>query len=192
MIVCDGFNFQFLSGTSEEDEDLISTHSFEQIQPAVDTHDGIIDEARQTVEHIPLFAHRSRYYSLDKKVELGEMAELFFSKTGRYLFYLCLTIYLYGDLSIYSAAVSKSLRDIICGENNTFLNMTNDEINAQPCWYSTDGAANTFTRLDCYRGSLIAFAVCIGPFAFFNIEKTKYIQMCTVLFRWLGKFLLFL
>lgn len=177
-----------MSGTSEEDDDLISTHSFEQIQPAMDQHDGIDDEARQTVEHIPLFAHRSRYYSLDKRVELGEMAEVFFSHSGRYLFYLCLTIYLYGDLSIYSAAVSKSLRDIICGENNTFVNMTNDELDQQPCWIHADGAVDNFTRLDCYRASLIAFAVCIGPFVFFNIDKTKYIQMFTVLFRWLGRF----
>lgn len=26
----------------------------------------------------------------------------------------------------------------------------------------------------------------LGPFTFFNVQKTKYIQMCTVMFRWLA------
>jgi hypothetical protein len=38
------------------------------------------------------------------------MSALFFSPLGRNLFYLCLVIYLYGDLAIYGAAVAKSLR----------------------------------------------------------------------------------
>ena len=38
----------------------------------------------------------------------------FRSRTGRNLFYLCLVIYLYGDLAIYGAAVAKSLRDVAC------------------------------------------------------------------------------
>lgn len=55
----------------------------------------------------------SRYYSLDNRIELGEMANLFLSKAGRTMFYCTLCVYLYGDLSIYSAAVSKSLMDVI-------------------------------------------------------------------------------
>lgn len=55
----------------------------------------------------------SRYYSLDRHVELGEMANLFFSKIGRTAFYCALCTYLYGDLSIYSAAVAKSVMDVI-------------------------------------------------------------------------------
>jgi hypothetical protein len=39
-----------------------------------------------------------------------QMSTLFFSPMGRNLFYLCLVIYLYGDLAIYGAAVAKSLR----------------------------------------------------------------------------------
>lgn len=66
-----------------------------------------------TIEHVPLFSQRSRYYVLDQKIELGEMARLFFNDTGRHLFFLCFAIYLYGDLSIYSAAVAKTLRDVI-------------------------------------------------------------------------------
>lgn len=66
------------------------------------------------LERMPLYAHRSTlvYYKLDDKFELGEMATLFFNDFGRVFFYLCISIYLYGDLSIYSAAIAKSLRDL--------------------------------------------------------------------------------
>lgn len=33
---------------------------------------------------------------------------------GTVLFFVCITIYLYGDLAIYEAAVGKSLRDTAC------------------------------------------------------------------------------
>lgn len=51
-------------------------------------------------------------YEITERVEMGKMATMFFSKTGVKLFYICITVYLYGDLSIYAAAISKSLRDI--------------------------------------------------------------------------------
>ena len=35
-----------------------------------------------------------------------------FPLVGRFAFYLCIIIYLYGDLAIYAAAVPKSLRDL--------------------------------------------------------------------------------
>lgn len=72
------------------------------------------DEVETEMEQTPLFSSQnSKFYDLEIKTELGDMAGLFFNNTGRILFYLCLAIYLYGDLSIYSAAVGKSLRDVI-------------------------------------------------------------------------------
>lgn len=70
-------------------------------------------EINDTIEHTPLFSQRTRYYVLDRKIELGEMARIFFNDFGRYLFFLCFAVYLYGDLSIYSAAVAKTFRDVI-------------------------------------------------------------------------------
>lgn len=63
----------------------------------------------------PSYAQQSTliYYHLEEKLELGEMAALFFDRFGNLMFYACLCIYLYGDLSIYSAAVAKTLRDLI-------------------------------------------------------------------------------
>ena len=52
------------------------------------------------------------YFEITNKVELGAMADLFFGKIGVKLFYITIAIYLFGDLAIYSAAISKSLRDV--------------------------------------------------------------------------------
>lgn len=71
-------------------------------------------DATARLERMPLYAQHSTllYYKLDEKFELGEMASLFFNDLGRVIFYLSISIYLYGDLSIYSAAVAKTLRDL--------------------------------------------------------------------------------
>ncbi|XP_022233734.1 transmembrane protein 104 homolog isoform X3 [Drosophila obscura] len=67
------------------------------------------------LERVPLTIQNAEnhYYQLSHKFELGEMATIFFNEIGRIMFFLCLIVYLYGDLSIYSAAVSRSLRDVI-------------------------------------------------------------------------------
>lgn len=134
-----------------------------------------------SMEHTPLFSQRSRYYVLDNKIELGEMAGLFFNDFGRILFYLCLAIYLYGDLSIYSAAVAKTLRDVICISNVSANASNSDSLDGELCWQN-----HTLSRLDVYRLSLIGFVLLLGPFTFFNVQKTKYIQMLTVILRWLA------
>ena len=54
------------------------------------------------------------YYEITEITEMGKMASVFFSRGGRNMFYLCLAIYLYGDLAIYSAAIAKSIRDVAC------------------------------------------------------------------------------
>lgn len=71
--------------------------------------------SNSSIEHTPLFSQptSSSYYSLNTKIELGEMAGMFFNDVGRLLFYLCIAIYLYGDLSIYSAVVAQSVRDVL-------------------------------------------------------------------------------
>ncbi|XP_055922484.1 transmembrane protein 104 homolog [Eupeodes corollae] len=135
-----------------------------------------------SLEQIPLSAQRSQHYMLDKKVEMGEMAGLFFNDFGRVMFYLCIVIYMYGDLSIYSAAVAKSLRDIVCQYNSTnisssYLDTPTDAL----CWET-----HTMSRLDVYRLFLVAFIMTLAPFTLFSVQRTKYIQMLTVLFRWLA------
>lgn len=66
-------------------------------------------------ETVPLTIQNMQfhYYQLTQQFELGEMAKIFFNDCGCILFYLCFIIYLCGDLSIYSAAVARSLRDVL-------------------------------------------------------------------------------
>ncbi|KAF4519215.1 hypothetical protein B566_EDAN015321 [Ephemera danica] len=118
-------------------------------------------------------------FCIEEKVELGEMATMFFNKWGRMLFYLCITIYLYGDLAIYAAAVSKSLTDVACT-----LTIVNGTVNTSvpdtaPCWDE-----NGYSRMTMYRLFLATFVAIVGPFAFFNVQKTKYLQLFTSLMRW--------
>lgn len=94
---------------SNTEDDIDATNPNDFVRDTCPSDDGL----DSTIEHMPLFSQRSRYYMLDNKIELGEMARLFFNDTGRYLFFLCFAIYLYGDLSIYAAAVAKTMRDVI-------------------------------------------------------------------------------
>lgn len=145
----------------------------------------LLDERNDSLEQTPLFTHQqSGFYSLEHKIELGDMTGIFFNDFGRMVFYFCIAIYLYGDMSIYSAAVAKSVRDIICQHNSTstlsaIISSTEVGLNSEVCWDDYP-----FTRLTVYRMCLIAFVFIFGPFALFNVTKTKYIQMITVVCRW--------
>lgn len=126
----------------------------------------------------------SRYYSLEHHIELGEMANLFLNRIGRIVFYCILCVYLYGDLSIYSAAVAKSVMDVVC--SYTPSNHTNaSDWEYMPCFKNAVGD-NRYTRLEVYRIALLTFVGALGPFVFFNVQKTKYLQLFTSGMRWLA------
>lgn len=119
---------------------------------------------------------RRRYYVLQQQIELGEMAGLYFTKLGRTFFYVSLCVYLYGDLAIYAAAVSKTISDLSCTAPD---NSTNDF--EQPCW-----KASSLLKIDVYRIFVTIFACLVCPFAYFNVQKTKYLQMLTSSMRWVA------
>lgn len=76
----------------------------------------------------------SRLFTIDNKVEMGEMAHMFFSPSYITLFYLCFAIYLYGDLSIYGAAVAKSLTDVGCTYQPSNLTCNQTIADDEMCW----------------------------------------------------------
>jgi len=123
--------------------------------------------------------------TLTRQLELADMAELLYSKFGRLCFSLCMVIYLLGDLAIYCAAVAKSLRDVTCtgpeqGSNST--NSSNEELpGTDICWQGS-----VVTRGNAYRVYVAVFLLLLGPFTFFNLSKTKYLQMFTTVMRWLA------
>ncbi|ELT99979.1 hypothetical protein CAPTEDRAFT_181484 [Capitella teleta] len=141
-------------------------------------------------ERSPLLAasdmKKTSIFEIRKRIEMGFMASMFFHKVGLNLFYLAITIYLYGDLAIYMAAVPKSLRNVACTYMGNFSdNMTHCSnyslTNSDPCW-----AEGGLTRIDTYRIFVAMFTLILGPFVFFNAQKTKYLQLFTTLMRWLA------
>lgn len=100
---------------SREDDGLIQSE--EQDMDVDDPTASLLpsENVRQHLQPITIYPQYSTltYYKLEQKFELGEMATIFFNDFGRISFYLCICIYLFGDLSIYSAAISKSLCDIL-------------------------------------------------------------------------------
>lgn len=158
---------------------------------ASDQEDLIPVEEEELTEDVPLFMQRQSvsYYSLDEKYELGVLATMFFNKLGIICFYLCMCVYLYGDLSIYNAAVARSLTDVICGGNATWVPDNSSNTTDTP-WLAADEDDYCFSgsmrRFKLYQINLVGFVLILGPFTFFNVQKTKYIQILTVLLRWLA------
>lgn len=146
----------------------------------------MIDQPRnrgiQIEENSTILANQ--FYTLDEKVELGEMSTIFFPSMGAITFYICIAIYLYGDLSIYNAAVSTTLRDVICDQNitnnpNSSVVLNETTLMNLPCW-----EGKYATRFDIYRICLMFFSLLMSPWVFFNVSKTKYLQFMTMSFRW--------
>jgi len=123
--------------------------------------------------------------SLTRQLELADMAELLYSKFGRLCFSLCMVIYLLGDLAIYCAAVAKSLRDVTCTGSEHGANLTNSS-NKEPALSDICWQGSPVTRGNAYRVYVAAFLLTLGPFTFFNLSKTKYLQMFTTVMRWLA------
>ncbi|CAM9913011.1 transmembrane protein 104 [Lampetra fluviatilis] len=121
---------------------------------------------------------RPDLFDITQRAEMGQMASIFFNKVGLHLFYLCIVIYLYGDLAIYAAAVPHSLAFVACG-NLSRTNVSSKVLDSDPCW-------GTITRGNAYRIFLAAFLLLLGPFTFFNVQKTKYLQILTTLMRWIA------
>lgn len=117
-------------------------------------------------------------FDITERVEMGQMASMFFNKVGVNMFYICIIVYLYGDLAIYAAAVPVSLMEVACGNHSCSAGSVkyND---TDPCW-------GVMTRKDAYRVFLSIFTLLLGPFVFFNAQKTKYLQILTSLMRWMA------
>ncbi|XP_046406928.1 transmembrane protein 104 homolog isoform X2 [Ischnura elegans] len=118
---------------------------------------------------------------ITEQVEMGQMASVLLNRVGQILFYLCIIVYLYGDLAIYCSAVAQSVADVTCSylppENPCNSTLPEDIL----CW-----EGSKFSRKDAYRIYLGVFIMLFGPFAFFNVQKTKYLQIISTLMRWIA------
>ncbi|KAI7693611.1 Transmembrane protein [Sarcoptes scabiei] len=80
--------------------------------------------------------------------------------------------------------MSKSLRELICTSKSycQLPNTTDNEHYLETvCW---DGLS--ITRSDAYRICLLIFIAILGPLTYARIQKTKIIQIMTIVLRWIA------
>ncbi|KAG8190052.1 hypothetical protein JTE90_023024 [Oedothorax gibbosus] len=152
--------------------------------------DEVISNSMEN-EKVPLLISNSvdtisensaEYFNITERIEMGKMATMFFNRVGVNVFYICIVVYLYGDLAIYAAAVSKSIRDVSCTyvPEDAFCN---DTLNSTIHCFNE---SSNVSRSDAYRIFVVVFLLLLGPFTFFNVQKTKYLQVFTTIMRWLA------
>lgn len=171
FIICfssfDGLSFNFFFGEFVFNK----VYSLKESEASLDS-DSTLDEI--TEESAIINTGTRHFYSLNEQVELGQMTSLYFNKLGRMIFYISLCIYLYGDLSIYVTAISDSFVDIICQGNGSVA-----ENFSLPCWKE-----HAVEKMYIYRCIIVGFILTVGPFTYFNVQKTKYLQILTSVLRW--------
>nr|XP_006635158.1 PREDICTED: transmembrane protein 104 isoform X2 [Lepisosteus oculatus] len=157
----------------------------EKINDSDSTSDYSDDEvlARDHAETHPILSVRRGvspdHFEIVERVEMGQMASIFFNKVGLNMFYICIIVYLYGDLAIYAAAVPISLMEVACGNHSCSAGSSVKYNDTDACW-------GPVKRKDAYRVFLTIFTLLLGPFTFFNAQKTKYLQIMTSLMRWIA------
>ena len=120
----------------------------------------------------------SKLYDITMQKQLVEMAKLFLPRFWLRFASISLCIYLYGDLVIYSATIAKSVRDVTCTWTNDTLYPTS------PCWNVTGNLV--ITRAASYRIIVASIFLTLVPFAYFNVQKTTFLQLITSICRWVA------
>ncbi|XP_050542099.1 transmembrane protein 104 homolog isoform X2 [Daktulosphaira vitifoliae] len=127
--------------------------------PALASTSNLMDFPPESVELL----------SLDNRIEMGEMVNVLLPPFAKVLFFISLSGYLFGDMSIYYKAIGRSLVDFTCNNN------TNE---SSLCWENY-----SFTRHEVYLAYLGLYIISFGPFTFFNVQKTKYLQVISFVMR---------
>ncbi|KAK6028380.1 transmembrane amino acid transporter protein [Ostertagia ostertagi] len=115
-------------------------------------------------------------FEIKEKVEFGKMASMFMGRIGVIFCYLALSIYLWGDIAIYTVTVPKSLMNVICAPINTSIVRPTD-----PC---RENWPEFFQRFTVYRLCIVVFIMVCTPMVIIGITKTKYLQLTTSVCRW--------
>ncbi|KAF2075301.1 hypothetical protein CYY_003378 [Polysphondylium violaceum] len=122
-----------------------------------DDHDDLIEDGLPMKERGQDLTQESDF-EIEMKTEVGEMAKMFLGDIGYKLFYVVLIFYLFGDLSIYSVTVPQSLASVTGG----FMGISDHNI---------------------YYLYLSFFGVFVAIMCQFNFQKTKYLQIFTLITR---------
>ncbi|XP_065846460.1 transmembrane protein 104-like [Oscarella lobularis] len=169
-------------------------HDGEDIQKLINTNSENDTIGESLTDKYPVTGSINKEYSLfeiTERYELGTIAGMFFNKIGIILYYICMVVYLYGDLAIYAVAMGKAMTNVICVDktypanstNVTFHNGSHNDShfhhNESTCFGTSSISSN-----QTYRIFLAVFTFVLGPFVFFNVQKTKYLQIMTSVLRY--------
>lgn len=106
----------------------------------------------------------SSLYSLNRKVEIGELSEIFMGRAGQALFFITIIVYLLGDLAIYATTIADTLARVTGGwtVGNIVLSET-----------------------DAYYVYVLCVLIVVSPLGFlnFNSPYVKYLQFATMAIR---------
>lgn len=97
-----------------------------------------------------------KVWDISRRIEYGQLAEVFFGPLGVKVTYLCLIVYTMGVLAVFSVAVPQALQTLL----------THDVLGIRP-----------------YYIFLIAFCVCALPFCFGNFQGTRVLQIICLFLR---------
>uniref|UniRef100_A0A915CZZ7 Amino acid transporter transmembrane domain-containing protein n=1 Tax=Ditylenchus dipsaci TaxID=166011 RepID=A0A915CZZ7_9BILA len=134
-----------------------------------------LSSSEESLIALPSSSRRSNF-DITRRLEVSELATMFLGRIGVFFTYLALTVYLFGDLAIYSTTVPKSLMNVICSSVNATL--VHKDVLCHP------GDYQHFTRFFVYRICVVAFASLCLPMVLVGMTKTKYLQLATTLSRW--------
>lgn len=139
------------------------------IQSAISQSESEGDAPEHYRESSPLLINSDKKepdeaYSLDRKVEIGELSELFLGRVGQGLFFLTIIVYLLGDLAIYATTIADALARVTGGWSlgKIYLDDT-----------------------DAYYVYVLLVLVVVSPLGFlnFNSPYVKYLQFATMAIR---------
>ncbi|KAH7732270.1 Amino acid transporter [Aphelenchoides avenae] len=106
------------------------------------------------------------------------MSHMFLGKAGIVFTYLALSLYLFGDLAIYSTTVPKSLMNVICATVNASAHP-----NTTSCYEHWPEA---LSRHNVYLLCVVAFLCTCLPMVYIGMTKTKLLQLATTVARWMA------
>lgn len=128
-----------------------------------------------------------------KNLEMGALAKKLFSPLGSKVTYAVLCLYLFGDLSIYAVTIPKSLTALVCPHQ---LGATPGVLGQEdwPCsnFQGSDspGYLRGLTSRTVYRSFVVALGLVQLPFMFQTVQKTLFIQVLSICYRWSAFFIM--
>jgi hypothetical protein len=103
-------------------------------------------------------------FKMTDRIEMGQLANFFFNRVGIVLYYLCIVVYLYGDLSIYAVAIPKAFAAVVC-KNSTYSSSASSNSTNLTLLYTyatptnmSSGNATNLTKLsleECFGSNTI-------------------------------------